>query len=307
MRLRRMHTETRITNNGLPMDTFDNHRPRLAGIAYRMLGSRAEAEDAVQDAWLRWHESAPDGLRSAEAWLVTTVTRLSLDRLRARKAEARHYIGPWLPEPLEAHDPITPESRLELADNLSLAFVAVLERLTPDERAAFLLREVFDYDYPEVAQVLERSEASCRQLVHRAKARVSGDRPRFRVDRDAHLRVLRAFMAAAQSGNREDIERIVTEDARMTADGGGKAVTTTRTLQGASRIGWLYYAIARNPDFDLEWREGVVNHEPAIFRYMDGELHSVMTIETDGERVLAIYAVVNPDKLGAFRAHRGAR
>lgn len=280
--------------------TFDQHRSRLAGIAYRMLGSRADAEDVVQDAWLRWHESAPDDLRSAEAWLVTAVTRLSLDRLRARKAEAQRYIGPWLPEPLDAADLITPESRLEQADNLSIAFIAVLERLSPDERAAFLLREVFDYDYPEVATALDRNEASCRQLVHRARARVSEERPRFPVDRDAHLRVLRAFMAAAQSGKRADIESLLAEDAISVSDGGGKTWATLRPLHGASRIAWLFHAVARNPDICLEWREGIVNGEPAILRFRDGVLHSTLSIVTDGERVLALYGVLNPDKLANF-------
>ncbi|EGK70176.1 MAG: sigma-70 family RNA polymerase sigma factor [Methyloversatilis sp.] len=282
--------------------TFDQHRQRLTGIAYRMLGSRADADDVLQDAWLRWHESAPDDLRSAEAWLVTTVTRLSLDRLRARKAETRHYVGPWLPEPLDAADPITPESRLELADNLSIAFIAVLERLTPDERAAFLLREVFDYDYPEVAKMLERNEAACRQLVHRAKARVGEDRPRFTVDRAAHLRVLRAFMAAAQSGRRDDIESLLAEDAIAVSDGGGKTWATIKPLQGAARIAWLYYAVARNPDIRLEWREGIVNGEPAILRFREGALHSTLSIVTDGERVVALYGVLNPDKLADFNA-----
>ncbi|WP_018227758.1 RNA polymerase sigma factor SigJ [Methyloversatilis universalis] len=280
--------------------SFDPHRTRLAGIAYRMLGSRADAEDVVQDAWLRWHESAPEDLRSAEAWLVTTVTRLSLDRLRARKAETQHYIGPWLPEPLDAADPIAPEARLELADNLSIAFIAVLERLTPDERAAFLLREVFDYDYPEVARALERSEAACRQLVHRAKARVADRRPRFPVDRDAHLRVLRAFMAAAESGKRDDIESLLAEDALSISDGGGKTWATLRPLHGAPRIAWLYYAVARNPDICLEWREGTVNGEPAILRFRKGVLHSTLSVVTDGERVIALYGVLNPDKLTGF-------
>ncbi|WP_018412154.1 RNA polymerase sigma factor SigJ [Methyloversatilis thermotolerans] len=281
--------------------TFNQLRPRLTGIAYRMLGSRADAEDVVQDAWLRWHESAPEDLRSAEAWLVTAVTRLSLDRLRARKADAARYIGPWLPEPLDAFDPVTPEARLELADNLSFAFITLLERLGPDERAAFLLREVFDYDYPEVAAALDRTEAACRQLVHRAKTRIGEDRPRFTVDRDAHLRVLRAFMAAAQSGRRTDIESLLADDAIAVSDGGGKTWATLKPLHGAARIAWLYHALARNPRVRMEWREGIVNGEPAILRFRDGVLHSTLSVVTDGERVIALYGVLNPDKLADFR------
>lgn len=284
----------------LSTHTFDQHRRRLTGIAYRMLGSRADADDVLQDAWLRWHESAPADLRSAEAWLVTAVTRLSIDRLRARKAEAQHYVGPWLPEPLAEHDLITPESRLERTDDLSFAFIAVLERLSPDERAAFLLREVFDYDYSEVAEALDKSEAASRQLVHRAKTRVGEQQPRFTVDREAHVRVLRRFMAAAQSGKRDDIESLLADDAIAVSDGGGKTWATLKPLHGAARIAWLYYAVARNPDISLEWREGVVNGEPAILRFRNGVLHSTLSIVTDGERVLALYGVLNPDKLGGF-------
>lgn len=281
-------------------NTFNTHRRRLSGIAYRMLGSRADAEDVLQDAYIRWHESAPEDIRSAEAWLVTLVTRICIDRLRAAKTQRESYIGPWLPEPVNDADFVTPEAKLEFADDLSVAFLTLLERLTPDERAAFLLREVFDYDYSEVAQFLAKTDASCRQLVHRAKERVRDERRRFLVDHETHMRVLRKFMAAASSGNREHLAQLLAEDATLTADGGGKAVSTYKTLVGAERIAWLYYAVARNPRLELEWRESVINGQPGILRYRDGRLHSTLSIVTDGERVLAIYSVLNPDKLHAL-------
>ena len=171
---------------------FDRHRPRLQGIAYRMLGSVAEAEEVVQDAWLRWHETATEALDSTEAWLVTVVTRLSIDRLRAAKVQREHYSGHWMPEPMLTESPATPEQMLERADDVSVAFLTVLERLAPEARAAFLLREVFDTDYDEIARMLGKSEAACRQLVHRAKTQVQEGRPCL-------LRLLIGFSSASQT------------------------------------------------------------------------------------------------------------
>lgn len=284
-------------------ELFHTHRRRLSGIAYRMLCSRADAEDVLQDAYLRWHESASEDIRSAEAWLVTLVTRLCIDRLRAAKTEREKYPGPWLPEPLADADFATPEAALEFASDLSIAFLALLERLSPDERAAFLLREVFDYDYDEVAQILGKSEAASRQLVHRAKSRVQEQRPRFAVAREAHQRVVHKFMQAASSGDREQLMALLADHAVMTSDGGGKAVSTVHPLHGAERIAWLYFAVARRAWGALEWRIGDINGEPGILRYVDGRLHSAMTLETDGERVLSIYTVLNPDKLTGFEQH----
>jgi RNA polymerase sigma factor (sigma-70 family) len=179
--------------------TFDALRPRLFAIAYRMLGTRADAEDVLQDAWLRWHQTDPTALQSAEAWLVTVVTRLSIDRLRAAKTEREAYIGWWLPEPLVELDERTPEAAAELAGDLSVALLWVLERLSPEERAAFLLRQVFDHDYAEIAGLLGKTEAACRQMVHRAADRVQQERPRFDVSQDAHRSLLQKFMAASKT------------------------------------------------------------------------------------------------------------
>ena len=197
-------------------DLFTTLRPRLFGIAYRMVGVRADAEDVLQDAWLRWSRQDVAALQSAEAWLVTVVTRLAIDRLRALKAEREAYVGWWLPEPLVElqgdnadsggihHN--TPESAAELAGELSVAFLYVLERLGPEERAAFLLRQVFDYDYPEIAAHLGKTEAACRQLVHRARERVQQARTRCEVPRTVHHQLLQRFMQAAKSGDRSAIE-----------------------------------------------------------------------------------------------------
>lgn len=202
---------------------FDRHRPRLKGIAYRMLGSVAEAEDVVQDAWLRWNEAAHDALDSAEAWLVTVTTRIAIDRLRAVQAQRTHYVGTWLPEPVVSDGPATPEQLLGRAEDISIAFLTVLERLAPEARAAFLLREVFDVDYDEIAQTLGKSEAACRQLVHRAKAQVREDgRPKQAVSREIHLRLLGGFAEAAQRGDLHALKALLAEDVAIVSDGGGK-------------------------------------------------------------------------------------
>lgn len=277
--------------------TFDSHRRRLQGIAYRMLGSVAEAEEVVQDAWLRWHEADKDSFDSAEAWLVTVVTRLSIDRLRAAKVQREHYIGPWMPEPTLTGSPDTPEQMLERADNISVAFLAVLERLAPEARAAFLLREVFDADYDDVARTLGKSEAACRQLVHRAKAQVQEARPRFQVSRETHQRLLRAFADAAARGSLQDLKALMAEDVELIGDGGGKVQTFSKILRGSQRLAQLYFALWRRMGAGVRMELVDINGEPGLLRFLDGELESAQTFEIEGERIVRIRAQRNPDKL----------
>lgn len=288
-------------------DPFTTLRPRLFGIAYRMLGVRADAEDVLQDAWLRWSRQDVAVLQSAEAWLVTVVTRLAIDRLRALKAEREAYVGWWLPEPLVElqgdnaatggmhHN--TPESAAELAGELSVAFLYVLERLGPEERAAFLLRQVFDYDYPEIAAQLGKTEASCRQMVHRASERVQQARTRFEVPHAVHHQLLQRFMLAAKSGDRNAIEALLSEDAQLIGDGGGKVQSFPKPLVGPFRIANLYWALFRRLGAQVVYRMAIINGEPGLLRYVDGQLESAQAFVTDGERIVAIYAVRNPDKL----------
>jgi len=277
--------------------TFDSHRRRLQGIAYRMLGSVAEAEEVVQDAWLRWHEADKAGFDSAEAWLVTVVTRLSIDRLRAAKVQREHYIGAWMPEPTLTDAPATPEQLLERADNVSVAFLAVLERLTPEARAAFLLREVFDADYEEVARTLGKSEAACRQLVHRAKSQVQEARPRFQVSRETHQRLLRAFADAAARGSLQDLKALMAEDVELIGDGGGKVQSFSKMLRGSQRLAQLYYALWRRMGASVRMELVDINGEPGLLRFFDGQLESAQTFEIEGERIVRIRAQRNPDKL----------
>ncbi|WP_424195739.1 RNA polymerase sigma factor SigJ [Ampullimonas aquatilis] len=276
---------------------FNQQRPRLFGIAYRMLGSRAEAEDIVQEAYIRWSQSDLATIESVPAWLVTVTSRLSIDRLRVLKQERASYPGPWLPEPVNDIDYSTPETLLEFQHDLSFALMVVLEALTAEERAAFLLREVFDQNYADLAKLLNKTDAACRQLVHRARERVRAQQPRFKVSKADHLRVLQQFMRAASSGNRQDILHLLHDDVISTSDGGGKVMSTNRPLHGPQRISWLYYAVARRFGAQLEWCFAMVNGEAAIARYFESNLHSVMMVQTDGQQVTRIFNVMNPDKL----------
>jgi RNA polymerase sigma-70 factor (ECF subfamily) len=294
-------------------DAFETHRPRLFGLAYRMLGVRADAEDVVQDAWLRWHGSDRAAIANAEAWLVTIATRLSIDRLRSLRAEREHYTGFWLPEPLleawpDADDPLarlpdpagSPEDALERAHDISTALLFVLEQLTPEERAAFLLREVFDADYAEVARALGKSEAACRQLVHRARSHVQAARPRFSASPQAHADLLRRFAEAAQAGDFARIQALFAPDAELVSDGGGKVPSFGRVMAGARRLALLYFAIARRAARDgQEQRLHVVrvNGLPGLARFVDGQLESVQTVLVEGGLIRRIYTLRNPDKL----------
>lgn len=302
-------------------DTFETHRPRLFGLAYRMLGVRADAEDVVQDAWLRWHGSDRATIANAEAWLVTVATRLSIDRLRSLRAEREHYTGFWLPEPLleawpDADDALarlpdpagSPEDALERAHDISTALLFVLEQLTPEERAAFLLREVFDADYAEVARALGKSEPACRQLVHRARSHVQAARPRFSASPQAHADLLRRFAEAAQAGDFARIQALFAPDAELVSDGGGKVPSFGRVMAGARRLALLYFAIARRAARDGQTQQLQlvrVNGLPGLARFVGGQLESVQTVLVEGGLIRRIYTLRNPDKLARVRMPGG--
>jgi RNA polymerase sigma-70 factor, ECF subfamily len=278
---------------------FELHRPRLFGIAYRMLGSRTDAEDVLQDAYLRWHRGASEELRSPEAWLVTAVTRLCIDRLRAARTQRERYIGPWLPEPLIGDTAPAADARAELSSSLSIAFLVVLEQLEPDERAAFLLHEVFDTDYAEIAEILGKSEAACRQVVSRARRRVRGRRPRAQVTDSARRLVLERFANAIQTQDKAALLELVAEQASWTADGGGRARAALKAIRGRERVvRFALGVLGRHADkFAFEMTS--VNGEPALAVRAEGRLFSVITVRTDGMHILDVYTVLNPDKLAA--------
>jgi RNA polymerase sigma-70 factor (ECF subfamily) len=285
-----------VNQTGNSASTFEALRSRLFGLAYRMLGSRADAEDIVQEAYVRWHEVGQGTIETPEAWLVTTTSRLAIDRLRRLKTEREAYVGPWLPEPIVTEMP--PDRNLDLAADLSIAFLTLLERLAPEERAAFLLHDVFDVGYREIASVLERSEAACRQIVHRARERVRGERRRFDVTESAKTSLLQRFMAATQARDEQALLALFAPDATWTADGGGKTGAAPLPIVGADRIARLVIGLREKfwaADRALEI--ATVNGETGLCIRDGGRLTATMSIATDGEHILAVYAVVNPDKL----------
>jgi RNA polymerase sigma-70 factor (ECF subfamily) len=285
-----------VNQTGISASPFEAVRGRLFGLAYRMLGSRADAEDIVQEAYLRWHEAGRGSIENPEAWLVTTTGRLAIDRLRRLKTEREAYTGPWLPEPIVTHE--LPDRHLDLADDLSMAFLTLLERLAPDERAAFLLHDVFDVGYGQIASVLERSESACRQVVHRARERVRGDRKRFDASESAKATLLHTFVAAMEARDEQALLALFAPDASWTADGGGKSGAAPVPIVGAERIARLVIGLREKfwaPDRTIEI--ATVNGETALCLRDGPRLTATLSIATDGERILAVYAVVNPDKL----------
>lgn len=278
---------------------FAANRPKLWSVAYRMLGSRADAEDVVQDAYLRWHGARVEDVRTPQAWLVTTVTRLSIDRLRQLRAERERYTGPWLPEPLVS-EPSTPaDAPAELDSELSLALLAVLERLAPEERAAFLLRETFDASYADIAHTLGKSEAACRQIVSRAAKRVRAGRPKRHVSAAARSRLLNGLVRALKTQDRDALLKLLARDATWTSDGGGHARAARRPIRGAPRVSRFAVGVFRKLVDEVHFRPVRVNGEAGIAVLHGGRLFAVLAVRTGGRRILNVYSILNPHKLRA--------
>lgn len=275
--------------------TFERYRPLLFSIAYRMLGSVMEAEDVVQESYLRFIATPLEEVISAKAFLTTVTTRLCLDQLKSARVQREQYFGPWLPEPL-----LTEEAPAELVDKhelISMAFLVLLESLSPVERAIFLLREVFDYDYAEIATMVDKSEANCRQLYHRAKQYVTERRPRFRPSREAQQQLLSRFINAVGEGDLEGLTTMLADDVTLWSDGGGKARAATRPVAGQQNVARLLAGLKRfqTPDMRVEFAE--INGALAILVWAGETLQLVMNFVTDGERIFEIRNVLNPDKL----------
>jgi RNA polymerase sigma-70 factor, ECF subfamily len=255
----------------------------------------------VQEAWVKWSQADVGGLRSPQAWLVTVTTRLCVDRLRSLKLERATYVGPWLPEPVVA-EAASPETELERAQHVSVAMHVVLERLGVEERAAFLLREVLDVDYGEIADALQRSEGACRQLVYRARQRLAEPGERFRPSPQQHRALVERFAAATATGDVDRIMALLSDDALLVADGGGVVRTVLRPLHGAQRIARFFHAIARQVEAHsarLDYVPVRVDGGLGLRRYFNGRLHSVISLETSCDRIVAIGIVANPAKMGA--------
>jgi RNA polymerase sigma-70 factor (ECF subfamily) len=260
-----------------------------------MLGDLQEAEDLVQEAYLRWYQEDRAEVRAPEAWLLTVVTRLAVDRLRRAATARESYIGPWLPEPV-ATTP-APDREAERASDLSIALLLMLERLAPEERAAFLLRDVFDTGYGEIAGILSRSEASVRQMVHRARERVRGGPPRFAAPPDAGERLLHRFLDALARDDREAVLALLAPGVTFTSDGGGKAYAARNVVVGADRVLRMLLGIERKYGAVMVHRLAHLHGQPALVSVAAGQLHFTTVLETDGKRIHAIYRVLNPDKL----------
>ena len=286
-----------MANQADPASVFERYRARLFGIAYRMLGSVEDAEDLVQETYLRWHEADTSSVRTPEAWLVAVVSRLSIDRLRRASTEREAYVGTWLPEPIGDVERFATDREADIASDLSMAFLVMLERLAPEERAAFLLREVFDCGYDEIARVLDKSEDASRQIVHRARARVQRERPRFPVPPDAKERLLDRFLSALRTENQEELVALMSSDVSFISDGGGKVYAARKVLRDRTRIARMLLVFERKFGDVWEHRLTKVNGEPAIVTMRDGRVLSTTSIVTDGERILGMFRVLNPDKL----------
>lgn len=283
-----MNTQTTI---------FQQYMPRLYGIAYRMLGSRADAEDILQEAYLRWHQANTEEVQRPEAWLVTTVSRLCIDRLRAARVEREAYIGPWLPEPLLTGDVAPPDHRAVLASDLSIAFLVILERLAPEERAAFLLHDIFDCEYAEIARILGKSEAACRQIVHRARERVRRARPRFAASESARLALLNQFVAAMTARDQDALLALFAQGATWTSDGGGQVQAARQVVRGATRLTRFVLWVADRFQDQATYEMASINGETGLIIRLDGHLDSILAIDTDGRHILALYNIRNPQKL----------
>jgi RNA polymerase sigma-70 factor, ECF subfamily len=295
-----------------PTGDLLQHRPRLLGLAYRMLGIMEEAEDVVQEAYLRWHQGDRGDVRSSEAWLVTVVSRLAIDRLRRAATERAGYVGPWLPEPVEldasiypaAPTPLpAPDHRAELASDLSVALLVLLERLAPEERAAFLLREVFGAEYDEIARILDRRQDAVRQMVHRARTRVHAERPRVPVAPEAHGKLLEKFIAAIMADDPEATLALLAPDVTLTSDSGGLAKAARRQVVGQDRVmKFLLGTTRKGRAAGGTARIAPVNGTPALLLYHEGRLVTAMTLDVDGDQVRAVYLMRNPEKLRRVEA-----
>jgi RNA polymerase sigma-70 factor (ECF subfamily) len=281
-----------------PQD-LERYRPRLLGLTYRMLGDMHEAEDVVQDAMARWVEHDRQDVASPEGWLVTVATRLAIDRIRRLVAERKTYVGPWLPEPISIE--AAPDRGAELASDLSFALLVLLERLSPEERAALVLRDALGTDYADIARILERSEPAVRQLLHRARERVRTPRARFSVAPDEARRMLQSFLDAMEAEDRDAIMKLLAPDVEYVSDSGGVVRSARRIVEGSDHVARLIVGIERKPahagEVHCAWE---VNGGPGYLVLRDDVVVAAVAIDIGPEGIRGFYKVVNPRKLQAF-------
>jgi RNA polymerase sigma-70 factor (TIGR02957 family) len=287
------------------VDRFEAARPRLAAIAYRLLGSASEAEDAVQETFLRWHAADVARIEVPEAWLTKVLTNLCINQLRSARARHETYVGQWLPEPLLAGDPMLgPADTAEQRESVSYAVLTLLERLTPNERAVYVLREAFGYPHREIAAILDITEAASAQLFHRARQHVADGRARVRVDEAAARRVVEEFLAAAASGSTEPLVKLLTADATSIGDGGGKVPARAKAFEGAAAVARFLWGLLKPGKAKRDAVGGTAalyawtaNDEPAVVAVVDGRVVGVMCLEVTEAGISSVRSQVNPDKL----------
>ena len=282
-------------------EVFDTDRPWLFSIAYRMLGSASDAEDVLQDAWVRYSGADRSSIRSPKAFATTIVTRLCLDRLKSARASREEYIGPWLPEPIVTSETDAPDEMLQRAESLTLAFLVLLERLSPEERAVFLLKEVFEYDHAEIAEMLGTTAENSRQLFHRARSHIAQGRPRLTGTRGSRRELAERFTKAFSTGDGSALTALLAEDVGLWSDGGGKASAARRPLMGRDEVLnfllGLYRTTRKAGIADVSIRIIEANEEPAIVLRAAGRLESVFVVSIEHDTVSGIRVVRNPDKL----------
>jgi RNA polymerase sigma-70 factor (ECF subfamily) len=286
----------------MEFEDFNTHRPLLFSIAYRMLGSASDAEDVLQDAWVRYRSADASAIRSPKAFAATIVSRLCLDRLKSAQATRETYVGPWLPEPILTSELKTPDIVLQNAESVTLAFLVLLEKLSPEERAVFLLKEVFEYEHLEIAEMLGTSADNSRQLFHRAKQRLTSERPRLTGTPTSRRAAAERFARAFASGDGSELTTMLRNDVSMWTDGGGKATAARRPLAGRDEVVNFLVGLYRTAQTtgrlpDASWAIEEVNSEPAVVVRLDQHLESIFVVSIDNDVISEIRVIRNPDKL----------
>ncbi|WP_019507208.1 RNA polymerase sigma-70 factor [Pleurocapsa sp. PCC 7319] len=282
------------------LEDFDQYRSLLFAIAYRMLGSVMDAEDMVQETFLRWQQTSQQSVKSTKSYLTTIVTRLCIDQLRSARVQREQYVGSWLPEPIVTESSTDPSKMAELADSLTIAFLVLLEQLSPLERAVFLLREAFGYDYKEISQIVKKKPTNCRQIARRARQHLTKRRSRFSVSLQQQERLTRKFIAASQRGDLQGLLDLLAEDITFWSDGGGKVVACLKPLHGAAKVaGFLRAIYRRSQKLGLKYELELVrvNGQPGIVYTLGSKLENVVAIDIVDNRIQSLYFMRNPNKL----------
>jgi RNA polymerase sigma-70 factor (ECF subfamily) len=292
-----------ISVEGMDDTVFEEYRGLLEGVAYRMCGVLADAQDVVQETYLRWQSEDREDIRDARAWLVTVCSRLAMDHLKSARHRRETYVGTWLPEPFLDERTADPSRQASLDESVSMALMLALEKLTPAERAAFLLHDVFGYGFEDIAQMLEKSEPSCRKLASRARAAVRDGKPRFESSPEEHRRLLDSFFEAAHSGEIESLKSLLAESVELHSDGGGKVKTAPGVLQGPDAVAKFFVAIWREKDREpsrIRTAARWYNGRPGVLILWDGQLVAALSLAIEEGRISRIFALRNPEKLEAF-------